>query len=88
MEAAMVRTQIQLTEEQAEMLKQMAAEQNVSAAEIIRRGIELMARSPCARPEDDRWQRAIAAITAGRFSSGKTDVAVNHDEYLAEAYAQ
>ena len=84
----MVRTQVQLTEEQAQALKRMAAEQDVSAAEIIRRGIEVMARSPFARPEDDRWQRAIDAITAGHFSSGKTDIAVNHDEYLAEAFAQ
>jgi hypothetical protein len=84
----MVRTQVQLTKEQADVLKRLAAEQDVSAAEIIRRGIEAMARSPYARPEDERWQRAITAITAGRFSSGKTDIAVNHDEYLAEAYAQ
>ena len=36
----MVRTQIQLTEEQARRLKALAAEQGVSMAELIRRSVD------------------------------------------------
>jgi hypothetical protein len=82
----MVRTQVQLTKEQSEALKKMAAQQDVSVAEIIRRVIDTAMRSSYACAEDERWQRAVAA--AGRFHSGKTDIAANHDEYLAEAYAE
>jgi hypothetical protein len=84
----MVRTQVQLTKEQSEALKERAAELDVSVAEIIRRSIETTVCSPNACAEDERWQRAIAAITAARFRSGKTDIARNHDEYLAEAFAE
>ena len=82
----MVRTQIQLTEEQAQALKELAADQHVSVAEIIRRSVDTMIRSPRGCTEDERWRRAVAV--AGRFHSGKTDIATNHDRYLAEAYAE
>jgi hypothetical protein len=34
----------------------------------------------------ERRRRALAA--AGRFSSGRNDVSVDHDEYLAEAFGE
>ena len=81
----MVRTQIQLTEEQVCRLKAMAAEQGVSMAELIRRGVDalLTVGTPGCRAERER--RALAA--SGRFRSGLTDIAQNHDRYLAEIYA-
>jgi len=42
-----------------------------------------------AKPETslaERCRRAIEAV--GRFSSGKHDVAEQHDEYLANAFGQ
>jgi hypothetical protein len=36
----MIRTQIQLTEEQARRLKAMAAERGTSVAELIRQGVD------------------------------------------------
>ena len=80
----MVRTQIQLTEEQAEMLKRMATEQKVSVAEIIRRNVDAMVCLPAECSRGERWRRAMAAV--GRFHSDETDVSVNHDHYLVEAY--
>ncbi len=79
----MVRTQIQLTEEQAAKLKKMAADRHVSLAELIRQGVDVVLRSGAVSEEEKR-ERAIAA--AGRFRSGKHDVSSRHDEYLAEAY--
>lgn len=80
----MVRTQIQLTEEQAAVLKHMAAVQHVSMAEIIRKAVDLIARTGFI--PDEKLQRQRAAASAGRFHSGCGDLATDHDRYLAEAF--
>ena len=80
----MIRTQIQLTEQQAEALKQAAARRGISMAELIRQSIDqLLGKAGDLSPGD---QRLRAVSVAGRFRSGRTDVAVHHDEYLAEAF--
>jgi Arc/MetJ-type ribon-helix-helix transcriptional regulator len=80
----MIRTQIQLTEEQAAKLKRLATARDVSMAEVIRDAVDHL---PDRDDRAERFARAIAA--AGKFHDreGKTDVSINHDEYLAEAYA-
>jgi hypothetical protein len=80
----MVRTQIQLTEEQAAALKRVAAQENVSVAEIIRRSIDATLRSSPCPSQEERWRRAVSV--SGLFHSGHTDIAERHDDYLAEAY--
>lgn len=81
----MVRTQIQLTEEQARLARRLAAERHVSMAEVLREGLELLARSRAhAVPAEERRRRAQAV--AGRFHSGSSDGSAKHDAYLAEAY--
>lgn len=77
----MVRTQIQLTEDQARTLRELAAEKGVSMAELIRRSVE---RTIKESQEDEKRRRAFGVI--GRFHSGLTDVAENHDKYLDEEY--
>ncbi len=79
----MIRTQIQLTESQAERLKRLAAREGVSMAELIRNGVEdlLTARLPVER--EALRQRALAAI--GRFRSGAEDLGSAHDRYFEEA---
>ena len=78
----MVRTQIQLTEEQAQALKALAARDGVSMAALVRRGVDrVLAESD----EDAKWARALALV--GKFRSGTTDVARRHDDYLAEDFA-
>ena len=79
----MIRTQIQLTEEQLKNLKRLASKKHVSISELIRQGVNVLIRSGEANIED-RKKRAIAA--AGRFRSGKKDISVKHDEYLTEAF--
>ena len=83
----MVRTQIQLTEEQAALVKQIAAERQVSMANVIREALD---RSLESRPSllsiGDRIQRAIDA--SGRFRSGTADGSTKHDDHLPEAYRE
>lgn len=78
----MVRTQIQLTDEQAERLRQLARESSLSMAELIRRAVERLLASASRPSDQDVRARAIAA--AGRFRSGVSDLAERHDDYLAE----
>ena len=84
-EGAMVRTQIQLTERQARELKRMAAREGVSMAEVIRRAVDAKIREGVSGvPWEERVRRAMAVM--GKFHSGISDLAVNHDKYLAEDY--
>jgi len=82
----MVRTQVQLTEDQHRRLKRMAAERGVSMAEVIREGVEgVLSRSA----EAERQAAAVRSLEfVGMCSSGKTDIAERHDEYLAKIYAE
>lgn len=80
----LVRTQIQLTEEQTRLLRQMAAERGASVAELVREAVEVMVRAGTSVPLEERRRRALEAV--GRFASGRRDVSAKHDEYLVEAY--
>ncbi len=80
----MLRTQIQLTEEQAGSIKALAAKRGVSIAEVIRQAIDDALRSPSGHSEDQI--RRAKAFTAP-FGSGVPDLGTEHDRYLAEAYA-
>ena len=53
----MVRTQIQLTEQQARAVKAIAAAQGISVAEAIRRAIDLMTQSRSAMDTEERRRR-------------------------------
>jgi hypothetical protein len=82
----MVRTQIQLPEEQVAMLKKMAMDQHQSMAEIIRQAIDLFGKAKQGRGNSERRKRAMDA--AGRFRSGIKDLAVSHDAYLTETLGE
>ena len=82
-ERAMIRTQIQLTDQQAEALKRMASDQCVSMAELVRTAVEGLLEEARAVPTSERRRRALAAI--GRFASGAPDGAEQHDRYVAES---
>jgi len=82
----MVRTQIQLTEEQAKALKKMAASRHLSSAELIRRAVDSMIKSVPAADPEERRKRAIEIV--GKFSSGRSDVSRKHDKYLTEAFGK
>ena len=80
----MVRTQIQLTEDQAKAIKRLAAAQGLSVAEVIRRAVDQIVHSSPKADLQQRQERALEIV--GKFGSGKRDVSRKHDAYLAEAY--
>ena len=82
----MIRTQIQLTEEQSSSLKKLAKEENVSVAELIRRSVDNYLQKRHIVTDKERRQRLLSVIGIGR--SGLSDLAENHDKYLAEIYAE
>ena len=80
----MVRTHVQLTDEQSQYLRRAAAERGVSVAAVIRDSIERCAGE--AKRPDERELRKRARLAAGCLRGGPRDLATNHDEYAVEAY--
>lgn len=80
----MVRTQIQMTEEQIKRLKRMASIEHRSMAELIRQAVDIFITSKRGADIIERQKRAIAA--AGRFHSRLSDISESHDKYLAEDF--
>ncbi len=78
----MIRTQVSLSEKQAERLRVQAAARGVSQAALIRQALDAyLDDSRLSR----RLQRARAAV--GAFSSGFRSTAEGHDEALDEAFS-
>ena len=82
----MVRTQIQLTEDQVKVLKRIAASRQLSVAELIRRAVDTLIKTSAAADPEDRMKRALKI--AGKFTSGKSNVSKNHDAYLSESFSR
>lgn len=82
----MVRTQIQLTEQQANALKNLASSRHLSIAELIRQAVDTIIKSNVVIDAEERRKRATDIV--GRFSSAKHDISRKHDKYLAEAFAE
>ncbi|MGH9489803.1 MAG: ribbon-helix-helix protein, CopG family [Terriglobales bacterium] len=81
----MVRTQIRLTEEQARKLKRLAAARGQSLAQLIRLSVDALLAQPAVEiTPEERRRRALAII--GRFRSGISGIAADHDRHLAETY--
>ncbi len=80
----MVRTQIQLTEDQAKALKKIAQSRHLSVAELIRKAVDTVIKSSTVMNVEERHKRAMEIV--GKFGSGKRDVSNKHDLYLTEAY--
>ncbi len=79
----MIRTQIQLTKEQAKKVKKIANSKGIAMAEVIREAVDEAIRSKAGTVSEERRARAIEI--AGKFRSGKKDVSKRHDAYLAKA---
>jgi len=57
-----IRTQIQLTENQSDMLKRISKKYNISISELIRRGVEMVIQS---MPEVDIQEKRNRAFSLG-----------------------
>jgi hypothetical protein len=80
----MIRTQIQLDEEQARAVRRLAAAEGKSVAEVIRTAVDLLLGSS-RQPDRSELKRRARAV-AGRFQSRLGDVAAGHDRYLGDDY--
>ncbi|MBN1962448.1 MAG: ribbon-helix-helix protein, CopG family [Deltaproteobacteria bacterium] len=80
----MIRTQIQLTTKQMEVLRAESKRQQLSIAEIIRQAIDASLVGSIANNHVENKKRAIAIC--GQFASGLADVSQKHDDYLDEAF--
>ena len=82
----MVRTQVQLTQGQAAVLRSVASREGISQAEVIRRALDSIAQTGPPTPDREQIKRrAIAAI--GSAHADVTDLSTRHDDYLAEIYS-
>ncbi|MEW5827300.1 MAG: CopG family transcriptional regulator [Chloroflexota bacterium] len=90
----MIRTMVQLTEEQMKALKELAKARKTSVAKLVRESVaQYVAAEAEAVSREEKRQRLRNFIQyikehPGEFRDieGKTDVSINHDEYLTEIY--
>ena len=79
----MKRTQIQLTDKQYKLLKELSAEKDISMAEVVREAITFYSSSTATTTRDKRIRDALSIM--GKYTSGKKDISIKHDEYLEKA---
>lgn len=80
---SVIRTQIQLTDEQAARVKRIARRRGVSMAAVIRDALDATAEdAEVLRAQ--AWARFDSAV--GAFHGGTANVSEQHDAALADAY--
>ncbi len=90
----MKRVMVQLTEEQLQALKELAKVKKTSVAKLVRESVtQYMVVTDKNAEREEKRRRALEFIDyidkhPEEFQDieGKTDVARNHDKYLAEIY--
>jgi len=90
----MIRTMVQLTEEQLKALKELAKARKTSVASLVRESVAQYVAT--ATEEAEREEKRLRALEFIKYIEehpdefrdieGKTDVARNHDKYLDEIY--
>ena len=86
----MVRTMVQLTEEQVKALKALAKARKTSVAKLVRESVAMYVASSGQIPLQERRKRAQAIRKiAGKYHdiAGAKDLSTNHDKYLEDAFA-
>jgi Arc/MetJ-type ribon-helix-helix transcriptional regulator len=78
----MIGIQVHFPEEDLNQLRRLAEEEGVSVSELVRRGVRQLLSTARPQSRAEVARRALGA--AGRFRSGKADLARRHDDYLAE----
>ncbi len=73
--------QVYLDQKYLNILRQLVEKLRVSQAEVLRRGLESLAREVTPVEEDTAWQ-LIGLM--GEDTNSPGDLSVEHDKYLAE----
>lgn len=79
----MVRTQIQLTDEQAKKIRELSATSRESVAALIRKAVDQFLVS--GNPDRSSLYRQAEAVV-GKYESDSNDVSIHHDRYLEGAF--
>ena len=79
----MMRVQIQLTSEQVRRVRAVARDRGISVAAVVREALDRFLDEPSSR--EAVWQQALSVV--GKYRGDGRGVAVEHDRYLEEAYA-
>lgn len=82
----MVRTQIQLTEDQAARLRRLAERSRRSMADLIRESLDRLLTEEPMETRTHRMQQAARVF--GKFRSGTGDLSRRHDQQFADAAAK
>lgn len=80
----MVRTQIQLTDEQHRRLKEIAHRSHKSLADLIRGAVDSLLISE--QPERAALYRQAETVV-GKYVAEAENIALEHDRYLDDAYS-
>jgi hypothetical protein len=82
----MERMQIQLTSEQADLLRERARQRRMSTAAVVREAVDAALRDLSGvQGIDEQWRRSRAAV--GRFGSGEPNLmSADHDRALEDIY--
>jgi hypothetical protein len=81
----MIRTQVQLTEQQVRQLRAMARRGGVAFAEVVRRCVDAALHEE-GTDLSSLYAEAASLIGAFEDRDGATDLARRHDRHLEEAY--
>ena len=79
----MIRTQIQLTEEQAKRLRELSAASRQSVAALIRKAVDQSLAS--ANPDHSALYRQAQRVV-GKYESDSVDISVHQDRYLEKDF--
>jgi hypothetical protein len=82
----MVRTQIQLTEDQTRRLRVLSAASGKSIAELVRSGVDRVLQDVPMATRAERMRHATQVF--GAWGSGSPDTSARHDEHFADASAR
>lgn len=80
----MIRTQVQFNGAQYQEIKELASQQQMSIAAVIRRAVDqhLITRKP---GRAALYREALKV--SGKYKADQDDIATKHDNYLDEAYS-
>ena len=79
----MKKTQIQLTEYQFKLVKEISDKRKISSAKFIREAVDFYSASLLTGDQNAKAVNALKII--GRYKSNKKDISQNHDDYLEKA---
>lgn len=79
----MIRTQIQLTDEQVKRLRELSATSRESLAALIRKAVDQFIVS--GNPDRSALYRQAEPVV-GKYNSDSGDISIHHDRYLEETF--